>query len=120
MWFFVLWSLGALLSVLGIVIDMRRLGAARVGIPAIAWGGVSMLIGPLALGAYLVKRRAVRQSLMEGVWRLVGDGSHPLSVRYARLEALHRMRVVGPAIYKSCLRSLGRGAVINRTENTNE
>lgn len=117
MWFFVWWSLGALLSALGIVIDMRRLGATRVGIPAIAWIGLSMLIGPLALMPYLVKRQTVRRALMEGVWRLVGDASHPLSVRHARLEALHRMKVVGPAIYKSCLRSLGGSVVINRTEN---
>ncbi|WP_066272835.1 hypothetical protein [Hydrogenophaga palleronii] len=116
MCFFVSWSLGALLLAIGIVIDMRRLGATRVGIPAIAWIGLSVLIGPMALVAYLVKRRGVRRALVASVWRLVGDSSHPLSVRYARLDALHRMGVVGPSIYLSCRRALRQGLIIHRSK----
>lgn len=119
MWFLsmvLLWSSSALLSALLIVIDMRRLGASRVGVPANTWLWVALLAGPLALVVYLFKRRAVRQALMEGVWRLVGDGKHPLSVRYARLEALHRLGIVGPSLYSSCRRVLGQGSVIHRSE----
>jgi len=116
MWLFVLWSLGVLLSALGIVIDMRRLGTTRVGLPASGWLLVSLLIGPVALVIYLFKRPAVRKQLVDAVWRLVGDASHPVSMRHARLEALHRMGLVGPAIYSSCLRELGQGLVINRSK----
>lgn len=115
MWFllFVLWFTAALFSALAIVIDMRRLGATRVGFLPVTWIGMSMLIGPLVLVVYLFKRRAVRQALIEGVWRLVGDSSHPLSVRYARLDALHKLEIVGPSIYSSCRRALRQGLVIH-------
>ncbi len=114
MWILVLWSLGALLSALGIVIDMRRLGISRDGVSIRIWAVASIVFGPLAVMVYLFKRPAMRRQLVDAVWRLVGDASHPASVRLARLEALHRMGIVGPAVYKSCLRSLGEGLVINR------
>lgn len=116
MWILVLWTLGALLSALGIVIDMRRLGASRVGVSARTWAGAGITLGPLAVVIYLFKRPAMRRQLVDAVWRLVGDAEHPVSVRHARLEALHRMGVVGPAIYRSCLRDLGQGLVINRSK----
>lgn len=115
MWFlsmFWLWSLSALLSAVFIAIDMRRMRANRVGVSARTWIGVSLVAGPLALGVYLFKRRAVREALIEGVWRLIGDGSHPLSRRYASLEALYRLEIVGPSIYFACRRALRQGVFV--------
>ncbi|WP_439590277.1 hypothetical protein [Hydrogenophaga sp.] len=116
MWIFVLWSLAALLSALGIVIDMRRLGVSRDGVSTRIWTGASIVFGPLAVGVYLFKRPAMRRQLIGAVWRLVGDASHPASVRLARLEALNRMGIVGPTIFRSCLRELRQGLVINRSK----
>lgn len=116
MWIFVLWSLGALLSALGILIDMGRLGVSRESASARIWIGASIAFGPLAVVIYLFKRPAIRRQLIGAVWRLVGNASHPASVRHARLEALHRMGLVGPAIYRSCLRELQQGLGLNRSK----
>ena len=90
MGFFIWWSLSAVLSALVIVIDMHRLGASRVGLGASSWVVASVALGPLAVLAYLFKRPAARRQLVEAVWRLIGDDSHPVSMRRARLDALHR------------------------------
>ena len=116
MWIFVWWSLGALLSALGIVIDMGRLGVSRDSAFARIWTGAAIVLGPLAVVAYLFKRPAMRRKLMDAVWRLVGNVSHPASVRLARLEALYRMGLVGPSIYRSCLRELQQGLGLNRSK----
>ncbi|MGE0429380.1 MAG: hypothetical protein AB7P11_15360 [Hydrogenophaga sp.] len=113
------WLLTAAASALGIVMDMRRLGTARVGVSANAWVGLALVAGPISLLAYLLKRRVVRQELIDGVWRLVGDSSHPLTVRYARLEALYRLEVVGPSIYFFCRRELRQEVFITRSKEEN-
>lgn len=116
MGFFIWWSLSALLSALVIVIDMRRLGASRVGLVASSWVAASVALGPLAVLAYLFKRPAARRQLVEAVWRLIGDESHPVSMRRARLDALRRSGIVGPAIYRTCLRELGQDLNVNRSK----
>lgn len=116
MWFFMWWSLSALLSALVIVIDMRRLGTSRVGLGASSWVAASVALGPWTVLAYLFKRPAARRQLVEAVWRLIGDESHPVSMRRARLDALHRSGIVGPAIYRTCLRELGQGLNVNSSK----
>jgi hypothetical protein len=108
MWFFMWWSLSSLLSALLIIIDMRRLGASRVGLEVSSWIAAALVLGPLAGLAYLFKRPAARRQLVEAVWRLIGDDSHPVSTRRARLDALRRSGIVGPAIYRTCLLELGK------------
>lgn len=110
------WSLSAVLSALVIVIDMRRLGASRVGLGGGFWVAASVALGPLAVLAYLFKRPAARRQLVEAVWRLIGDDSHPVSMRLARLDALHRSGIVGPAIYRTCLRELRQGMNVNSSK----
>lgn len=116
MGFFMWWSLSAVLSALVIIIDMRRLGASRVGLGASSWVAASVALGPLAVLAYLFKRPAARRQLVEAVWRLIGDDSHPVSMRRARLDALRRSGIVGPTIYKTCLRELGQDLNVNRSK----
>ncbi|MGQ3003538.1 MAG: hypothetical protein ACT6UH_09070 [Hydrogenophaga sp.] len=113
MGFFMWWSLSAVLSALVIVIDMRRLGASRVGLGTSSWVAASVALGPLAVLAYLFKRPAARRQLVEAVWRLIGGDSHPVSMRRARLDALHRSGIVGSSIYKACLNQLKHGSNIN-------
>lgn len=116
MGFFIWWSLSVVLSALVIVIDMRRLGASRVGLEVNSWVATSLVLGPLAGLAYLFKRPAARRQLVAAVWRLIGDDSHPVSTRRARLDALRRSGIVGPAIYRTCLRELGQGLNVNRSK----
>ena len=114
MWISAIWILGALLSALAIVIDMRRLGASKVGLTAPWWCVVCALTGPLALLGYLVARKKVRRQMVDSVWRFVGGATHPLATRKARLRAMKQAGLIGPAIYKSCLRSITEGQAINR------
>lgn len=109
MWIFAFWTIGAMLSAVGIVIDMHRLGVTRVGVPAASWILTSAVIGPAALVFYFIKRSAVHRRLLDAVWILVGNESRPAAVRYARLQALRQLGLVSPAIYESCRRALRQG-----------
>ncbi len=113
MWFFVWWALGILVAALVIAIDMRRLGASRVGLSIPVWVAVCVVVGPGAWVPYLVARRTVRRRLIEATWAFIGDTSHPASTRLARLRALMRGGVIGPVIFTSCLRALRNELAVN-------
>lgn len=101
--FQIVWLSGAAVTALGIVIDMRRLRANRVGLPAAGWAFASACIGPIAGAAYLLQRRAARQALIDAAWALVGDANQPAHVRRERLIALQRSGVLGAPIFRACL-----------------
>ncbi|MGA3845157.1 hypothetical protein ACI2S9_16625 [Ralstonia nicotianae] len=101
--FQLVWLSSAAATALGIVLDMRRLRANRVGLPASAWVFASACIGPVAGAAYLLQRRSARQALIEAAWALVGDAHQPAHVRRERLIALERSGVLGTPIFQACL-----------------
>ncbi|NKA93528.1 hypothetical protein GO283_01967 [Ralstonia solanacearum] len=101
--FQLIWLVGAAATALGIVLDMRRLRANRVGFPAAVWVFASACIGPVAGAAYLLQRRVVRRALIHAAWELVGDANQPAHVRRERLIALERSGVLGAPIFRACL-----------------
>ncbi|MGA4222301.1 hypothetical protein ACI2TZ_10290 [Ralstonia nicotianae] len=101
--FQLIWLSGVVATALGIVLDMRRLRANRVGLPAAGWVFASACIGPVAGAAYLLQRRAVRRALINAAWELVGDANQPAHVRRERLIALERSGVLGVPIFRACL-----------------
>ncbi|MCK4147586.1 hypothetical protein [Ralstonia pseudosolanacearum] len=101
--FQLVWLSGAAATALGIVLDMRRLRANRVGLPASAWVFASACVGPVAGAAYLLQRRVARQALIDAAWALVGDANQPAHVRRERLIALERSGVLGAPIFRACL-----------------
>ncbi|AMP36967.1 hypothetical protein [Ralstonia solanacearum] len=101
--FQLIWLSGVAATALGIVLDMRRLRANRVGLPAPAWVFASACIGPVAGAAYLLQRRAARRALIVAAWELVGDANQPAHVRRERLIALERSGVLGTPIFQACL-----------------
>lgn len=100
------WLSSATATALGIALDMHRLRANRVGLRPIGWVVASACIGPIAGAAYLIQRQAARSALIEAVWLLVGDASHPVDVRRARLIALERSGLLGAPIFQACLATL--------------
>lgn len=101
--FQLIWLSGVAATALGIVLDMRRLRANRVGLPASAWVFASACIGPVAGVAYLLQRRAARRALIGAAWELVGDANQPAHVRRERLITLERSGVLGAPIFRACL-----------------
>ncbi|WP_439889647.1 hypothetical protein ACS7SF_10005 [Ralstonia sp. 25C] len=104
--FQIVWLSGVAVTALGIVFDMRRLRANRVGLPAAGWVFASACIGPVAGAVYLLQRRSVRRALIEAAWALVGDAHQPAHVRRERLIALERSGVLGTPIFRACLAEL--------------
>ncbi|WP_247539134.1 hypothetical protein [Ralstonia pseudosolanacearum] len=101
--FQLIWLSGVAVTALGIVLDMRRLRAHRVGFPAAGWVFASACIGPVAGAAYLLQRRVVWRALINAAWELVGDVNQPAQVRRERLIALERSGVLGVPIFRACL-----------------
>ncbi|MCO5399739.1 hypothetical protein [Ralstonia soli] len=101
--FQLVWLSGAAATALGIVLDMRRLRANRVGLPASAWVCASACVGPVAGVAYLLQRRPARRALIDAAWELVGDANQPAHVRRERLIALEQAGVLGVPIFRACL-----------------
>ncbi|API73567.1 hypothetical protein [Ralstonia pseudosolanacearum] len=101
--FQLVWLSGAAATALGIVLDMRRLRANRVGLQALAWVFASACVGPVAGVAYLLQRRPARRALIDAAWELVGDANQPAHVRRERLIALERSGVLGAPIFRACL-----------------
>ncbi|WP_144157942.1 hypothetical protein [Paraburkholderia sp. BCC1885] len=85
---------------------MRRLVVHRVGLSPAGWLFVCIGTGPFAIAAYLVCRRAVWRTLIDSVWRVVGDGSYPVHVRRRRLIALRRNGLIGKPVFRACLKAL--------------
>lgn len=110
------WIAGALVTALGITLDMHRLRIGRVGIPLTGWIAASACIGPIAGIVYLFRRRAVRRALIEAVWALVGGPSQPVHARRARLRALERSGLLGTPIYRECSALLD-AETANRSSN---
>lgn len=104
--FQIVWISSAAVTALGIVLDMHRLRANRVGLPTAAWVFVSACVGPVAGAAYLLQRRAARQALIDAAWELVGDTNQPAHMRRERLIALERSGVLGRPIFRACLAAL--------------
>lgn len=101
--FQLVWLSCVAVTALGIVLDMRRLRANRVGLPASVWVFVSACIGPVAGVAYLLQRRAARRALIDAAWKLVGDASQPTHARRERLIALKCSGLLGVPIFRACL-----------------
>ena len=104
-----IWLTAASGVALWIALDMRRLRVNRVGVRLSLWVVACACTGPAAGLAYLVLRPAVRRTLVDAVWRAVGDTSIPLDVRRARLLELRRSGLVGEPVFRFCLRVLEDG-----------
>ncbi|WP_174825297.1 hypothetical protein [Paraburkholderia madseniana] len=104
--FQLVWLSGAVATALGIALDMHRLRANRVCLRPAGWIIAAACIGPLAGVAYLIQRRAARDALIDAVWQLVGDSSHPANMRRERLIALERSGLLGAPIFRACLTTL--------------
>jgi hypothetical protein len=63
-------------------------------------------LGPFAIAAYLVCRRAIWRTLIDSVWQIVGDCTHPVSMRRKRLIALRRNGLIGVPVFRACLKAL--------------
>ncbi|WP_250478843.1 MULTISPECIES: hypothetical protein [unclassified Caballeronia] len=98
-----IWLLVIVATALGIVADMCRLRASRVGLGPIGWLLASIVFGPFAGIAYGIRRRAVRTALVDAAWQLIGDATHPLSLRYERLCVLERSGALGRSVFHACL-----------------
>lgn len=101
--FQIIWLSGAAVTALGIVLDMRRLRANRVGLPPAGWVFASACVGPIAGVAYVLQRRIMRRCLIDAAWALVGNANQPVHVRRERLIALERSGVLGATIFRACL-----------------
>jgi hypothetical protein len=104
-----LWFVAASGVALAIAFDMRRLAVQRVGLSRIGWLFVCVGTGPFAGVAYLFFRRAVWSELLDSVWEIVGDASHPVSVRRKRLLALRSSGLIGAPVFRRCLVLLEEG-----------
>jgi hypothetical protein len=104
-----IWVVIALGVALAITFDMRRLVVHRVGLSCTTWLFVCAGTGPFAGVAYLFFRRAVWRELVDSVWQIVGDGSHPSSVRRKRLVALRGSGLIGAPVFRRCLVQLEEG-----------
>ncbi|UZF20934.1 hypothetical protein LG939_05550 [Ralstonia pseudosolanacearum] len=117
----VIWLCSAAVTAFAIVIDMRRLRANRVGLPAAGWVFASACVGPVAGALYLVRRRRMRRHLIAAAWALVGNASQSVYVRRARLTALARSGVLGEPILQACLAALEQEALASeRVANQQE
>ena len=109
--FQLVWLSSAAVTAFAIVIDMRRLRANRVGLPAAGWAFASACVGPAAGVLYLIQRRKTRRYLIDAAWALAGNASQPVYVRRARLNALARSGVLGEPILQACLAALEQESV---------
>ncbi|MDF3081475.1 hypothetical protein [Burkholderia sola] len=100
------WLSSIAATALAIVFDMRRLRSARVGLGPTGWVVASVCAGPIAGAVYLLRRRSARAALVNAAWQLVGDATHPITVRRERLIALERGGVLGKPIFRTCLADL--------------
>ena len=101
-----IWLLTATGIAGAVIVDMRRLCVHRVGLPPVGWLLVCLGTGPLAIVAYAVCRRAIWRRLVNSVWKIVGDGSHPTHVRRRRLIALRQNGLIGVPVFLACMKSL--------------
>ncbi|WP_082727897.1 hypothetical protein [Burkholderia mayonis] len=100
----------------GIVLDMDWLRINRAGLSRIGWFLASAAAGPFAGAAYLICRYFVRRRMIAAAWQMVGDASHPASLRRARLLALRHHDLVSPPIFNACFAALQNDAPsVNRT-----
>lgn len=104
-----LWFVVASGVALTITVDMRRLAVNRVGLSRAGWLCVCAGAGPFAGVVYLLFRRIVWRTLVDSVWKIVGDGSHPISIRRQRLIALQRAGLIGAPVFRQCLTLLDAG-----------
>ncbi|MCJ0765368.1 hypothetical protein [Variovorax terrae] len=105
----VFWILGAVLTALGIALDMHRMRVNSVGISLVGWLLATACLWPAAAVAYMWLRPAVRRRLINAVWRYVGDATQPMPLRRARLLTLWRSGLIGSSIFSACLKELGEG-----------
>ena len=101
-----IWAAAAVITALGIALDMRGLRVNRVGLSLVGWLVVSACMGPVAGLAYLHQRPVARRELVTAVWALVGDSAVPVHVRRERLVGLRSNGTVGLPIYRACQSAL--------------
>ncbi|MDN7629697.1 hypothetical protein [Burkholderia cenocepacia] len=104
--FQLVWLSGIAVTAFGIAFDMHRLRTNRVGLRPIGWVVASVCVGPIAGIAYVIRRRTALAALVDAVWQLVGDATHPLAARRKRLIALERSGMLGAPIFRACLATL--------------
>lgn len=101
-----IWLLVATGIAAALISDMRRLFVHRVGLSPVGWLFVCIGAGPLAIPAYLVCRRVVWRMLVDSVWQIVGDCSHPINLRRKRLIALRYSGLIGVPLFRACMKAL--------------
>lgn len=101
--FQLVWLSSVAATAFGIVFDMHRLRASRVGLRPVGWVVASVCVGPIAAVAYMLRRRSARAALVDATWQLVGDKTHPVAARRERLIALEHSGLLGTPIFRACL-----------------
>lgn len=101
-----IWLLIAMGIAAAVITDMRRLCVHRAGLPPVGWLLVCVCTGPFAIAAYLVCRRAVWRRLVDSVWQIAGDASHPTHVRRRRLITLRQSGLIGAPVFLACMKAL--------------
>ncbi|MBN3777330.1 hypothetical protein G3O06_07125 [Burkholderia sp. Ac-20345] len=108
--FQLVWLSGIAVTALGITFDMHRLRTNRVGLRPTGWVVASVCAGPIAGIAYVIRRRTALATLVDAVWQLVGDATHPDTARRERLIALERSGLLGAPVFRACLARLAAEA----------
>lgn len=102
--FVVIWMAVAIGIALAVQSDMRRLGIHRAGLTRFGWLIACLCSGLLGGLAYLLTRPKIRRDLIALVWSMVGDASHPTSIRQQRLIELRATNIISHSIYEECSR----------------
>jgi hypothetical protein len=101
-----IWLLTATGIAAALIADMRRLCVHRMGLSPVGWFLVCLCTGPCAIAAYLVCRRAAWRRLVDSVWQIAGDASHPTDVRRRRLITLRQNGLIGTPVFLACMKAL--------------
>jgi hypothetical protein len=91
-----------------ISMDMKRLGANRIGCSPRGWAALCLCAWPLASVIYLLKRRAVQEQLIQAAWHLIGGASLPPHTSHQRLVVLQQAGLIGQPVFRACRDILAR------------
>jgi hypothetical protein len=101
------WPILAMGTAYAVLYDMRRLLLInRAVLTRSGWLVGCLCLGPFAGVAYLLVRPSVRRRLIEQVWVMAGDASHPMDARLKRLNTMRETGLISQPVLQDCLRKL--------------